>query len=430
MKVLVCDDIEERCKEVGKIVAEVGQDCQCLFEEDLTNKVTKLFETARAAIEDPSNYESRSQPPFDDVDIVILDNNLTRLKIKGELPTAESIAGYVRAFTKAPYVVSLNLNPGVDFDLDYLIGDCSTKADVAVNTPHLSIPALWNRNSAPAEDGFLPWYWPELESAPAKRREQIEFVRTHLRESVVRVLELDQTGIDLVDLLSPGARAALSPEAASDGEIAKGGPSLQEVAFRDHFVVKDRSIPSLQPERLKLAQAEQSGNPALSYVIARVVAADIDFWFRRYLVGPQEPLVDVPHLLVRLPFLLGRRTADIGEWNKSVTANTPPYGFEEEMYQRHLAGAKFQHDVWVPNPCFWWPKLKNDETLNEYFFQARSAEWADVVFCEDCSKFLEGPLAPGKGPIEFPTDLEGAWGRRYIARIDDRKYSPRSRLAI
>ena len=46
-------------------------------------------------------------------------------------------------------------------------------------------------------------------------------------------------------------------------------------------------------------------------IIARVVAAYIDRWFRRDVLGPQEALVDLPHLLMRLPFLLGEKAGDL-----------------------------------------------------------------------------------------------------------------------
>ena len=78
-----------------------------------------------------------------DFDIVVLDNNLAALEVSGARQTAESIAGYIRAFTNIPYIVSLNKNPEVDFDLRYLLGDYQTQADVALNTDHLANRALW-----------------------------------------------------------------------------------------------------------------------------------------------------------------------------------------------------------------------------------------------------------------------------------------------
>jgi hypothetical protein len=165
--------------------------------------------------------------------------------------------------------------------------------------------------------------------------------------------------------------------------------------------------------------------------MSRIVAADIDLWFRRDILGPQEPLVDIPHLLMRMPFLLGKRANDVNEWNKSAAADKPPYGLEQKLYDDHLAKVKFEHDVWVPVACFSWPKLKADEKLNELFFTAKEGDWADVVFCEDRSAFFErSPKNGGVVPTEFPAEFEGPWSRRHVARIDGVQYAPRSRFAI
>ena len=112
---------------------------------------------------------------FDTVDTVLIDNNLAHLDISGTRLTGESIIGYIRCFSAVPYVVSLNKNPDVDFDLQDLVGDHETRADVALNVDHLAVPGLWDR-SHHKEGEFLPWYWPELTNAPERRRKQIAFV--------------------------------------------------------------------------------------------------------------------------------------------------------------------------------------------------------------------------------------------------------------
>ena len=130
-----------------------------------------------------------------DSDIVVIDNNLAALDIKGARLTAEAVAGFVRAFTTSPYVVSLNKNPEIDFDLRYLVGDYQTHADLALNAGHLSIPALWTGNSRDTEDDFLPWYWPVLSKISKKRREQIEFLETRLELSIVEALEFPRKAV-------------------------------------------------------------------------------------------------------------------------------------------------------------------------------------------------------------------------------------------
>lgn len=428
MKVLVCDDIPDRCAEAVDKIREGGQpEPAVLVDKDLTEELTKLFENVRSCMDDPTNYKTGEKSAFDDADIVILDNKLTELKLTGTRLTAESIAGYVRAFAAAPYVVSLNMNEDVDFDLRYLVGDFSTRADLALNTNHLANPSLWSGNQADAKDGFLPSYWPSLATVADRRRLQIEFVTGNLDRPVVEALEFNE---EAIDFLSLHARGALSPEAASDGEIERGGTPVDKVTFRDVFIAKDRSLP-FKEERQTISEAEKKDNGAIREIISRVVAADMDLWFRRDVLGPQEPLVDIPHLLMRFPFLLGNRATDINEWNEAAGADAAPYGLDKKLYEDHLAKTQFKHDIWVPSPCFRWPELKANEKLNEFFFAAKEGDWADVVFCEDRSAFVERvPQGEAAPPVEFPAEFEGSWTRRYISRIDGIRYAPRSRLAL
>jgi hypothetical protein len=160
------------------------------------------------------------------------------------------------------------------------------------------------------------------------------------------------------------------------------------------------------------------------------VAADIDLWFRRDVLGPQEALVDIPHLLMRMPFLLGDGASEIERWNHAASENTEPFGLDEEIYGEHLAGAKSQHDIWVSSPSFWWSNLKANDKLDAFFFEKREKEWADVVFCEDSSAFAERSPSGGRAPMEFSAEFEGSWGRRYVARIGGARYAPRTRFAI
>src|SRR5207248_3391341 len=150
---------------------------------------------------------------FDDFDVLLLDNNLSHLhddNDKGGAPlTAESTAGYLRAFTRTCYIVSLNMNPAVDFDLRFLVGDVSTRADLALNVKHVDNRALW---TGKPEGGFCPWYWPPLDIAAERRRAQVKFVEKHVDDPFFRAL-----GFDDDDFLyfSIQALAALSPNAAA-----------------------------------------------------------------------------------------------------------------------------------------------------------------------------------------------------------------------
>jgi hypothetical protein len=430
VKVLVCDDRTNRSQDVVDAIAEADQrsiGVVQLKERELTEELEALFEHVNRCLANPKNCEAESGLSFDTADLVILDNNLAHLDFKGARLTAESIAGYIRAFTEARYIISLNKNPDVDFDLRYLVGDYATRADLALNTNHLANRALWTRKHNDAKGGFLPWYWPQLTTVWRRRQEQIAFVLAHLNDRVFGALGFPKS--DVIPFLSLHAIGALSPFAESNGQTGGDSVPIDEVTFRDVFDASSRALPAAD-DRKKLSNAAKSGSRGARKIVSRVIAADIDLWFRRDVLGPQEALVDVPHLLMRMPFLLGDRAVDIKRWNKTVTATAPPFGLKPVLFKNHLAPLMFQHSMWVPSACFWWPKLKADEKLNQVFFQSKQDTWLDAVFCEDCSAFCKRAERTDCELSEFSAEFEGSWGRRNVARIDSIHYAPRSRFAV
>ena len=376
MKILFCDDIEKRGSETRRAIQDTtGHEVEFVCGERLKKAIGELFDHARSVLRNgmASRMATDGGPsvfgrPFD---VAILDNNLSELRIAGALHTAESIAGYVRAFGEIPYVVSLNKNPQVDFDLRFLVGDHQTQADLAINDNHLSNPGLWTGNPDDSADGFLPWYWPAVNEAPDRRRQQIAFVADRLQDAILPSLDCPASAYNY---LSRHAAGALSPAAKR----------ARSVTFRRFFVTACRSLPNLR-DRKRLAKAASTSKRA-NDVVSRVVAGELDRWIRRDLLGPQDVLVDVPHLLMRLPFLLGPQGDDLRYWNQAVSAKEPPYGLAEEVYESHLRGARFAHDVWTKGPSFWWRDLKMNTELNSMFYDG-GMPWLDAVFCEDSSRF-------------------------------------------
>ena len=435
LKVLVCDDIPNRGEDtvdeinkVNEMKVDIDIQIQELFEEELSVEIKKLFERVNEHLAPDDTGQSESVVPFNhagfDCDIVVIDNNLASLDIEGTRLTAEAVAGFVRAFTNARYVVSLNKNPGVDFDLRYLVGDYQTQADLALNTRHLSNPALWTGNLKDTEDGFLPWYWPVLGNISEKRRKQIEFLKNTLNSPIVETLEFPRRAIDY---LSRHAVGTLTPdESAEDNDIQDSAP-LSTVTFEAFFLHSCRSLP-VYADRERLAHQASHGNESSREVVANVVAAEIEKWIRRDVLGPQDVLVDVPHLLMRMPFLLGDNVADLDRWHDSLTIKEPPFGMDQEIYHRHISCSRFSHDHLLKSPCFWWPKLKESEVLNDLFF--RSGEnWPDVVFCEDVSQFRNiSTSGEDMEPMEFAAEFEGSWSRRYASLLPRKFYSPKSRF--
>lgn len=443
LKVLVCDDIPDRghndtVAEIKRAREGLAKDnfnirIEELFADKLSKALERLFKQVEKLLPSRDTGRSESIDPLDhskfDCDIVIIDNNLADLGIKGARLTAEAVAGYVRAFTNARYVVSLNKNPEVDFDLRYLVGDYRTQADVALNARHLSNPALWTGDPGDAEDGFLPWYWPALGNVSERRREQIEFVRTHLQSPIVKTLDFPRQAIDY---LSRHAVGALTPEANAEDDDVQDPTPLNTVTFMDFFLHACRSLPVYVDRERLIHEASDGGDSSrkvvAKQVIAKVVAAEIDKWLRRDVLGPQDVLVDIPHLLARMPFLLGDNASDLKRWHDSLAIEEPPFGMDPRIYDEHISDAKFTPDHMVKSPCFWWPKLKESQALNDLFFGS-NGNWPDVVFCEDASRFRSVTLTGGDTePMEFAAEFEGSWSRRYVSLFPDRVYGPKSRF--
>ena len=432
MNVLVCDDLDNQNLELEESIESARQSditTKRLYGSELKEQLSTLIDRADWALSGDTGPNNRSVTAFDKgFDLIILDNNLAHLGIRGARLTAESIAGYIRAFSSSSYIVSINKNPGVDFDLRYLVGDYATKTDLALNTRHLSNPALWTGKSSDARDGFLPWYWPTLRSSGSNRRKQIEFVKRHFNESVCDALGI---ATDDFRFLPRQARSLLSrAEETREIESSDDGLSGLSATFHDIFLVSGRSIPS-KDERERIIAKSSGDDPTFKTAMAQVVAADIESWFRRDVLGPQETLVDIPHLLIRMPFLLGNRSENIACWNSVLDTDNepPPYGLDPALFDDHLEGARFDQEVWAPRPCFWWSKLREDNILSGQF-SADAMDWADAVFCEDRSEFLPLDMREGSfPPREFVAQFEGSWNRRYVAGIQGIRYVPKSRFA-
>jgi hypothetical protein len=416
MRILICDDNPRNADDIEAAVREGAGRVAItkLTSNELLGAVTNLFEHIRTRLE---GKKGGATADFDGFDLVLIDNNLSLLATTGARLTAESIAGYLRVFSSASYIVSLNKNPDVDFDLRYLVGDYATRADLAINTEHLESKGLWS--SKLTDDEFRPWYWPNLPDATERRKRQIDFVGAHLSKPILRSFGF--TG-DVIGTLSRHAVGALNPEATKGESSDAATISADELTFRQLFESSPRTL-ALDDERTALLNGKNRTR------VARAIAGELDLWFRRDVSGPQNVLVDVPHLISRMPFLLGEEGArNIDAWNAAATATAEPFGLDKALYGKVLKKHRFVLDDWVARPSFWWSDIEQNAELQRRQFDLKNV--GDFVFCEDISRFV-----PRGGPVrqrarEFVTEFEGPWHRRYVRRLKRVKYAPQSRFAL
>ena len=410
MRILVCDDRPDQCDRTKTAIDSRGE-VHVLGGQELKRALTTLFQGVSTLLNgNVVRDEWVHAKAFNGYDLAIVDNNLAELDLDGARLTAETIIGYLRAFTDISYIISLNKNPHVDFDLRYLFGDYQSLADLALNSQHLSNSGLW---STDVVAGFAPWYWPRLREAATRRKDQIEFVGENIDESVWDTLGFPS---EADEYLSFRAKAALTLSSVRD---------LQRATFRDFF---DSSRTVAPAERDKLKKLVSLGNVRAREAVHRIAAYEVDRWLRRDVLGTQDVLIDLPHLVAQMPILLGERSNELDEWNRVVTEEEAPFNLDQALFDTYLAPARFGGSIWVPTPCFWWPILKAHAELNQRFFDAEE-NWPEAVFCEDVSRFIalsdEGEFGP---PQEFECEIAGSWPRRFVVDVEGKLYSPRSRI--
>ncbi|WP_421929788.1 hypothetical protein [Neoaquamicrobium sediminum] len=430
LRILAIDDRDPASilMEVGKanaheVVALSSDDSE---KTELKAFLKQLFGAAETAFKgEPENADTSH---FNEFDLVLLDFGLTTLGGFGVRLTAEHLAGYIRALTDVPYVVSLNKLGEVDFDLKYLLGDFDTRADLALNTELLSTTGLW---SDEAEDGaFCPWYWPRLNEAARRRRAQIDFVKQHLDQPILESLGFPT---EVIEQLSLQAIAFLSPE-AEDGQ-ANGPGSVRDVTFWQHFRSSNRTL--IRDDRCGLFGGPNAAIPetienvddSIKMIAARVVAGELDFWFRRDILGPQRLLIDAPHLQAKYRFRPGEGDkVDPKTWSATVKESAPEFGLATEFYGV-IAEFEFQqtHEdvglIWTDKPCFWLPKIENCQAFTE-LAERHPMRHNNLVFCEDTRRFVDMREA-----VRFETALGRGIDIRYIQKLAGYNYSPKSQLA-
>ncbi|MYA36971.1 MAG: hypothetical protein F4030_13185 [Gammaproteobacteria bacterium] len=421
MNILIFDDNESNAKATEqKIVSqeiashEISSDGNIVLlfdtksEKSLTDFLSnKFFSAVSAILKSSASADNKELNWIGEFDVLIVDNDLTDLELGGAMLTAESIIGYLRAFTDVPYIISLNKNHDVDFDLRYLYGDYQSFSDLALNTNHLSNQRLWGGKS----DGeFAPWYWPCIKDAVQRRKNQIEFVENNLQVSAWKALEFP---LAANEYLSLRAKSRFS-----------SGIGIQDATFEDFF----ESSHLLPPKEIKELHAmAKEGDQLARSAVFRISAYEVDRWLRRDVLVTQDVLIDLPHLLAQMPFLLGDNAEKLDCWNAVIASKKSPFGLDENLYKNHLASAQFGHDMWVPGPCFWWPRLKSDDDLVEHFFTDRNVSWPAALFCEDVSHFVSNTDAEDP-PQEFEAEIDGSWRRRYITNLSGFNYSPPGRI--
>lgn len=395
--ILICDDapdLAEEWREVvkGVVSAELYTVKPCVPIEEVRAGAGELL-TRRSAARSEGDIARKPQDcVFDNVDILILDYDLLHIDEQRARYTGEGLARLARTFTECGTIVVVNQFRNAHFDLS-LRGNLWSHADLNLNADLLARPGLWE--DGPWE-GFRPWSWQSLNRAVETQRAREELVESRLGESIVDVLNMEE---DDVIGLSDTAFGFVAPEAGSFSDF---GSRTFKCFLNDAVDGRD-------------ALATTDSDPATA---SRFVAARIGKWLEREVLGPQDALIDVPHLIERYPFLMGNDVAELDAWNAAIH---DPQKLKAETPE----GCWFKPEEFLTRPAVWRHRFEADAEISERRHKYDYSDVPPFVFLEDTSEF-----APLSEAIEFRAGHHNAFDRRFLRHLSKFSYAPQRRLAM
>ena len=408
MKISVWDDNASAATQwkerLDSVLTDKGTRVHAATSEEIENDIHVLHERRRAYLKCDQAIDSGAKCGLDDTGILIADNDLFALPRLNDL-SAETVASRVSVYTDCACIVVLNLNPDLDFDLT-LLGHPESKADLHINDRFIGDAGLWQQ--CPKEGGiFRPWHWPFLLSTADSYRSRAAELGRLLKSTDRDRPILDFLGIAEISerRLSRMARAFLHPTKRAE-----------ETSFMDFVNGNTRAVNERDGERMAACKDVTK--------IARVGARRISKWLAQYVAGPQDVLIDFPHLVEKMPFLVPSDQQECPEaWNSCAKLADAPVEWVED------SGIKrFESQDWFDRPAFFTTGMESESNMRR-LLQARGTNPLGLVFCEDASAFHGAEVCE-----QFVAAYGSMSDRRFVRwRADgggDVRYGPLSRLAM
>lgn len=399
--VLVCDDEPEVARDwLSAIQGVLPQGAYVLApvpsNEEIRDAIKVLLRRRAALRDGQANPDEACL--FDSADVLVLDYDLLHVDETNTRYTGEGLARLARVFSTCGPIVVLNQYLEAQFDLS-LRGHMESFADLNIDADVIASGGLWH--DKPWDD-FRPWHWPTLYAAARDFRARADFLsgQDRLKLPIVNFLGMTEEN---AGRLSDTAFGFLAPEAMSYEVLAKS-------TFADFIASNSAAVDTGDGEKL-IAK-----DPAAA---ARIAASRLAKWLEREVLGPQDVLVDVPHLLQRLPFLFAGDLADIGAWNAAIT------GGAEQFKEILPKEAWFEPVGWLSRPAVWWRAVERSDAVRDARAKFDFSSAPDFVFLEDVSRFA--PLADA---TEFRAGFHNQFDRRFVARLPNIRYAPQRRFAF
>lgn len=335
---------------------------------------------------------------FDDIDILVVDYDLVHLDGDGSRTTGEGVARLARNFSNCGVAVVMNQFKGTQFDLG-MRGHLESHADLNIDAELIGTPSLW-KTVSPAAGTLNPTTWTPLESILASGRSLKELLgKSKFDQQILPSLGLDE---DALVELSDTAYGFLNVEAETSEQLLK--------TTLEHFLKRNLDEDVYQP----LADA----SPEFLFGFA---SFRLRKWLERAVLRPMDVLIDIPHLIDRLPFLIDADKADVTQSESWTAACLNPNELLKwdaiDKFFNPAASAVLGKQVFN-----WYLVSENDEIgdLQDKFLQ-NDAEKFHLV--EDTSRFV-----PVDSLTRFRADFHNFGDRRAIEKIPGISYGPQRRM--
>ena len=400
-RVLVCDDepqvAREWMAEIRLVLPSDAYELQDVPSNDEIRDAIHVLLRRRTALR-----EDKQQPKeaclFDQADVLVIDYDLLHVDENNTRYTGEGVARLARVFSTCGILVVLNQYSEAQFDLG-LRGHMESFADLNVDGGLIGQTGLWRQG--PWTD-LRPWHWPVLFEAAGRFERRVQTLSASAVFGQAIVATLGMTAAD-ASRLSDTAFGFLAPKAERYEQLA-------ETTFRDFIKGNSAALDTRDGEAL--VERDPDGS-------ARIAASRIAKWLEREVLGPQDVLVDVPHLLQRCPYLLAGDMQDLDAWNNAVLHGG------QSLKDAVPADAWFEDSSWLGHPALWWQRLESSDVIRRARTDFDFSTVPEFVFMEDVSRF--GPIEEA---TEFRAGFHNSFDRRYIRNIDGIRYSPQRRLAF
>tara|TARA_B100000965_G_scaffold162249_1_gene135162 strand:- start:3125 stop:4369 length:1245 start_codon:yes stop_codon:yes gene_type:complete len=398
-KIVICDDelkrTERWANRLGALEAVASRYEIVIATPDDIGKAYKELEERREALRSDPKIQFEGNL-FDSANILVLDQDLLHLESEGKYAVGNELAYLARVFSGAGFITVLNEFGIRNFDLS-LVEDAMARADINVGSDHLDNPGLWTE---PFE-GFRPWHWPVIPKAASTFQQRVKEVQEALDEPVFGFFGFEERELRQM------SRSVLGVVMADKGDGTHS--SGLETTFKD-FVLYSHGA-GMNSRDAKAIETRPD-------IIARVAAARSAKWLERQVVVSQDVLVDAPHLVSRMPFLMTGDHSKISDWNRTTA-------FEGELLiDGSIEKYRFERPDWLYRPAFWWNRIEDSEEI-----QALMEKWDGMpcpfVFREDTSSF-----GTEENSLEFVAEVPSVFDRRYVSNPDtdefgDDNHSPK-----